>query len=72
MIYASFEAKGALEKPDVIGAVFGQTEGLLGSDMEMRELQKEGSRIGKNSRENSNRERPCLPDGSRSHTGKFG
>jgi len=42
MIYASFEASGALEKPDVIGAVFGQTEGLLGSDLEMRDLQKEG------------------------------
>ncbi|MCK5321375.1 DNA primase, partial [Candidatus Pacearchaeota archaeon] len=26
----------------VIGALFGQTEGLLGSDMELRELQKEG------------------------------
>lgn len=42
MIYASFKAAGPLEKPDVIGAIFGQTEGLLGSDMEMRELQKEG------------------------------
>jgi DNA primase len=42
MIVASFNAEGALEKPDVIGAVFGQTEGLLGADLEMRELQKEG------------------------------
>ncbi len=42
MIYASFKAEGPLEKPDVIGAVFGQTEGLLGSELEMRELQKEG------------------------------
>lgn len=42
MIYASFRAEGALEKPDVIGALFGQTEGLLGSELEMRELQKEG------------------------------
>ncbi|MBU0466226.1 MAG: DNA primase, partial [Nanoarchaeota archaeon] len=42
MIYASFRAEGPLEKPDVIGALFGQTEGLLGSDMELRELQKEG------------------------------
>ena len=42
MIYASFSAEGALEKPDVIGAIFGQTEGLLGRDLEMRELQKEG------------------------------
>ncbi len=42
MITASFKAEGPLEKPDVIGAIFGQTEGLLGSDLEMRELQKEG------------------------------
>ena len=42
MIYASFKSEGPLEKPDVIGAIFGQTEGLLGSDLEMRELQKEG------------------------------
>ncbi len=35
-----------MEKPDVIGAVFGQTEGLLGSDLELRELQKTG-RIGR-------------------------
>jgi DNA primase len=46
MIYASFKAEGPLEKPDVIGAIFGQTEGLLGADLEMRELQKEG-RIGR-------------------------
>jgi DNA primase len=42
MIHASFRVEGALEKPDVIGAIFGQTEGLLGRDLEMRELQKEG------------------------------
>jgi len=42
MIHASFSSEGALEKPDVIGAIFGQTEGLLGSELEMRELQKEG------------------------------
>jgi DNA primase len=42
MIHANFEAEGALEKPDVIGAIFGQTEGLLGAELEMRELQKEG------------------------------
>jgi len=42
MIHATFIAEGALEKPDVIGAIFGQTEGLLGADLEMRELQKEG------------------------------
>src|SRR4030042_1772749 len=42
MVYASFKAEGPLEKPDVIGAIFGQTEGLLGAELEMRELQKEG------------------------------
>lgn len=42
MIHANFVVEGFLEKPDVIGALFGQTEGLLGSDLEMRELQKEG------------------------------
>ena len=42
MIHARFVAEGALEKPDVIGALFGQTEGLLGNELEMRELQKEG------------------------------
>jgi len=41
-IIANFTADGPFQKPDVIGALFGQTEGLLGSDMELRELQKEG------------------------------
>ena len=38
MVYATFRAEGLVEKPDVIGAIFGQTEGLLGADLEMREL----------------------------------
>jgi len=42
LIHGNFSVEGALEKPDVIGALFGQTEGLLGSDLDMRELQKEG------------------------------
>jgi len=42
IIYAKFFAEGTVEKPDVIGAVFGQTEGLLGEDLELRELQKNG------------------------------
>jgi len=42
MVFANFLAEGTVEKPDVIGALFGQTEGLLGSDLEMRDLQKEG------------------------------
>jgi DNA primase len=42
IIHATFEAEGAVEKPDIIGALFGQTEGLLGDDLEMRELQRSG------------------------------
>ena len=42
IIHARFESEGAVEKPDIIGAVFGQTEGLLGEDLEMRELQRSG------------------------------
>jgi len=46
LIEAEFSTNGAIEKPDVIGAVFGQTEGLLGQDLDLRELQKTG-RIGR-------------------------
>ena len=42
MVEARFDISGSVEKPDVIGAVFGQTEGLLGSDLDLRELQKNG------------------------------
>jgi len=45
-IIAKFEADGTVERPDVIGAVFGQTEGLLGPEMDLRELQKTG-RVGR-------------------------
>jgi DNA primase len=46
VIKAHIKANGVIEKPDVIGAVFGQTEGLLGSELNLRELQKTG-RIGR-------------------------
>jgi DNA primase len=46
IVKASIKAKGVVEKPDVIGAIFGQTEGLLGSDLDLRELQRTG-RIGR-------------------------
>ncbi len=46
VIRARFEVEGVVEKPDVIGAVFGQTEGLFGSELDLRELQKSG-RIGR-------------------------
>lgn len=39
---ASFEVDGVVEKPDVIGAIFGQTEGLFGSELDLRNLQKSG------------------------------
>lgn len=42
VIRAKFEVEGVVEKPDVIGAVFGQTEGLFGSELDLRELQKSG------------------------------
>lgn len=42
IIKGRIKAKGVIEKPDVIGAVFGQTEGLLGSDLDLRELQQSG------------------------------
>ncbi|MGC8999110.1 MAG: DNA primase DnaG [Candidatus Bathyarchaeia archaeon] len=46
VIRAKFEIEGVVEKPDVIGAVFGQTEGLFGPELDLRELQKSG-RIGR-------------------------
>ncbi|MBR9677711.1 MAG: DNA primase [Nanoarchaeota archaeon] len=46
IIHARIEVSGLVEKPDVIGAIFGQTEGLLGAELELRELQKSG-RIGR-------------------------
>ncbi len=46
VIQAKFEIEGVVEKPDVIGAVFGQTEGLFGPELDLRELQKTG-RIGR-------------------------
>jgi len=38
--------EGVVEKPDVIGALFGQTEGLFAPELDLRELQKSG-RIGR-------------------------
>ncbi|MHA2157341.1 MAG: DNA primase DnaG [Candidatus Thorarchaeota archaeon] len=43
---ARIEIDGVVDKPDVVGAVFGQTEGLLGEDLDLRELQRTG-RIGR-------------------------
>ncbi len=46
LVKASFEIGGIVEKPDIVGAIFGQTEGLLGDELDLRELQKNG-RIGR-------------------------
>lgn len=42
LVYGDIEINGLVEKPDVVGAVFGQTEGLLGDELDLRELQKNG------------------------------
>ncbi len=46
IIHAKIKADGVIERPDVIGAIFGQTEGLIGADLDLRELQRSG-RIGR-------------------------
>jgi DNA primase len=46
IIHSTIQISGVVDKPDVIGAIFGQTEGLLGADLELRELQRSG-RIGR-------------------------
>ena len=46
VITIHLKADGVVERPDVIGAIFGQTEGLLGSDLDLKELQRTG-RVGR-------------------------
>jgi DNA primase (bacterial type) len=46
LIHIHLEAEGVVEKPDVVGAIFGQTEGLLGEDLDLRDLQRTG-RVGR-------------------------
>ena len=46
LIEAKIEIHGVVDKNDVVGAVFGQTEGLFSSEFDLRELQKSG-RIGR-------------------------
>lgn len=46
IVHTKIQIDGVVDRPDVIGAIFGQTEGLLGSDLELRELQRSG-RIGR-------------------------
>ncbi len=46
IVNARIDIEGVVDRPDVIGAIFGQTEGLLGADLELRDLQRSG-RIGR-------------------------
>ena len=46
IVHSTIMISGVVDRPDVIGAIFGQTEGLLGNDLELRELQRSG-RIGR-------------------------
>lgn len=54
VIEANFSIKGVVEKSDIVGAIFGQTEGLL-LDLDLRDLQKSG-RIGRIEVENESKE----------------
>jgi len=42
LIHLKIEAEGVVQKSDVVGAIFGQTEGLLGEELDLRELQRTG------------------------------
>jgi len=42
VIEAELKTSGMVERSDVVGAIFGQTEGLLGEDMNLKELRKRG------------------------------
>ncbi|MEM0493242.1 MAG: DNA primase DnaG [Candidatus Thermoplasmatota archaeon] len=46
LIKAHIKAEGIIEKSDVVGAIFGQTEGLLGDELDLRELQR-SARVGR-------------------------
>ena len=46
VVNAKIEVNGIVDKADIVGAIFGQTEGLLGEELDLRELQKSG-RVGR-------------------------
>ena len=46
LIHAEIRTSGVVERSDVVGAIFGQTEGLLGDELDLRDLQ-EASKIGR-------------------------
>lgn len=41
LVKLKFDVEGVVEKADLIGAIFGQTEGLFGPEMNLHELQKQ-------------------------------
>ena len=42
LIKIKFEIEGNVDKPDIVGAIFGQSEGLVGDELDLKELQKSG------------------------------
>ncbi|MFC7201520.1 DNA primase DnaG [Halospeciosus flavus] len=46
LIHADLVADSVVDRSDVVGAVYGQTEGLLGDELELRDLQ-ESSKLGR-------------------------
>lgn len=46
LVHTDITAEGIVERSDVVGAVFGQTEGLLGDELDLRELQ-DSSKVGR-------------------------
>lgn len=46
LIHADITVDGVVERSDVVGAVFGQTEGLLGDELDLRDLQS-SSKVGR-------------------------
>ncbi|PSQ24595.1 DNA primase, partial [Halobacteriales archaeon QS_9_67_15] len=37
LVHADIRTSGVVERSDVVGAVFGQTEGLLGDELDLRD-----------------------------------
>ncbi len=46
LVHADITTDGIVERSDVVGAVFGQTEGLLGDELDLHELQ-DSSKVGR-------------------------
>ncbi|RKD98296.1 DNA primase DnaG [Halopiger aswanensis] len=46
LIHADVTADGVVERSDVVGAVFGQTEGLLGDELDLRDL-RQSQKVGR-------------------------